>query len=331
MSKPRIAITMGDPAGVGPEVCLRALAEPALRELCVPIVFGDACVMRRVAKVVGLPCEAAVLNVADWPAKAAQLDAPAILDLQRIDADSIVPAQISAACGDAAFQYVIRAINAGLAGEVAAVTTGPLNKEAMHAAGHHYPGHTEIFAERMQAERSCMMQTSPEVTCTFVTVHCGYAEVPGLLTVERIVDVIELTAAAMRRLREREPKLLVCGLNPHAGENGLFGNREEERIITPAIEIGRGRGIDLTGPVPPDTAFLPARRREYDAIVCMYHDQGHIPLKALAFDSAVNTTLGLPVLRTSVDHGTAFDIAWQSQANAGSLLAAIKLAARLSE
>ena len=322
---------MGDPAGVGPEVCLRALAEPALRELCVPIVFGDAGVLQRVAKVVDLPCEATVLSAVDWPANAAQLDAPAILDLQRIDADAVVPAQISAACGDAAFQYVIRAINAGLAGEVAAIATGPLNKEAMHAAGHHYPGHTEIFAERMQAERSCMMQTSPEVTCTFVTVHCGYAEVPGLLTVERIVDVIELTATAMRRLRERKPKLLVCGLNPHAGENGLFGNREEERIITPAIDIGRSRGIDLTGPVPPDTAFLPARRREYDAIVCMYHDQGHIPLKALAFDSAVNTTLGLPVLRTSVDHGTAFDIAWQGHANAGSLLAAIKLAARLSK
>ncbi len=219
----------------------------------------------------------------------------------------------------------------GLAGRVDAVSTGPLNKEAMHLAGHRYPGHTEIFAERMSAPRSAMMLTSPEITCSFVTVHVGYHEVPGLLNIQRIVDVIELTTAALRRIRGRAPKLVVCGLNPHAGENGLFGHREEVLIITPALEICRKQGISLEGPLPPDTAFLPWRRQTTDGFICMYHDQGHIPLKALAFDSAINTTLGLPVIRTSVDHGTAFDIAWQGKANPNSLCEAVLLASRLSQ
>ena len=200
----------------------------------------------------------------------------------------------------------------------------------MHAAGHRFPGHTEIFAERMKAPRSCMMLTSPELTCSFATVHVGYHEVPGLLTVQRILDVIELTSDAMRRIRSREPKLVVCGLNPHAGENGLFGQREEERFIKPAVDAARAQGLDIEGPLPPDTAFLPGRRQRTDAFICMYHDQGHIPLKALAFDSAINTTLGLPVIRTSVDHGTAFDIAWQGKANPNSLFEAVLLAAKLS-
>jgi 4-phospho-D-threonate 3-dehydrogenase / 4-phospho-D-erythronate 3-dehydrogenase len=161
-------------------------------------------------------------------------------------------------------------------------------------------------------------------------VHVGYHEVPALLHPARIVDVIELTAQALRRIRGREPRLLVCGLNPHAGENGLFGDREEERFIVPAIEQARARGHDVTGPVPGDTAFTPQARRRYDAVVCMYHDQGHIPVKMIAFDSAVNTTLGLPVLRTSVDHGTAFDIAWKGEASPNSLFAAVRLAATLS-
>jgi 4-hydroxythreonine-4-phosphate dehydrogenase len=175
-----------------------------------------------------------------------------------------------------------------------------------------------------------MMQYSEAITCSFVTVHVGYHEVPALLKPERIVDVIELTGQALRRIRGREPKLLVCGLNPHAGENGLFGAREEERYIAPAIATARALGYDLTGPVPPDTAFTPAARKRYDAVICMYHDQGHIPVKMIAFDSAVNTTLGLPVTRTSVDHGTAFDIAWQGLADPGSLYQAIRLATLLS-
>jgi 4-hydroxythreonine-4-phosphate dehydrogenase len=174
-----------------------------------------------------------------------------------------------------------------------------------------------------------MMLTSPELTCSFVTVHVGYRDVPDLLSVQRIGDVIDLTADAVRRIRGREPRLVICGLNPHAGEHGLFGDHEEERIILPAVAAARERGIQVEGPLPPDTAFLAWRRLQTDAFICMYHDQGHIPLKALAFDTAINTTLGLPVIRTSVDHGTAFDIAWQGKANSNSLFEAVRLAARL--
>jgi len=321
---------MGDPAGIGPEICLRLLNDSTITSDCVPVVFGDAAVLKRVAEKLQLPFTAPILDQATWTQARAAVAAPAVFDLHCIDAASVVPGKVDARCGDAAFRYVIASIEAGLAGQVAAVATAPLNKEAMHAAGHKYPGHTEIFAERMKAPRSCMMLTSPELTCSFATVHVGYHEVPGLLSVQRILDVIELTATAMQRIRGRAPKLVVCGLNPHAGEHGLFGQREEERFILPAIEAARKQGMQIEGPLPPDTAFLVRRRRETDAFVCMYHDQGHIPLKALAFDSAINTTLGLPVIRTSVDHGTAFDIAWQGKANPSSLGEAVRLAARLS-
>ena len=295
---PRIAVTMGDPAGVGPEICLRLLAHAEIARECVPIVFGDAGVLRRVAEKIGVTFTAPIIAKGDWAKVSHSVIVPSVLDLQGIDAATLVPGQVSAACGDAAFRYIIASIEAGLAGEVSAVSTAPLNKEALHAAGHKFPGHTEIFAERMNAARSCMMQYSEEVTCSFVTTHVGYAEVPKLLKPARILDVIELTAEALRRIRGREPKLIVCGLNPHAGEHGLFGEREEERFIIPALDEARKRGFDLTGPVPGDTAFTPARRKEFDAVVCMYHDQGHIPVKALSFDCAVNTTLGLPVQRT---------------------------------
>lgn len=319
----RIAVTMGDPAGIGPEICLHLLNDQSLAGTCVPIVFGDAGVLRRVAEKLKISFTAPVVT-----ALGAET-VPTVLDLRRVDAAALVPGKVDALCGDAAYRYVTAAIDAGLAGQVDAVATGPLNKEAMHAAGHKFPGHTEIFAERMKAPRSCMMLTSPELTCSFATVHVGYHEVPGLLSVQRIKDVIELTAEAMQRIRGRAPKLVVCGLNPHAGENGLFGQREEEKFIAPAIAAARAQGLQIEGPLPPDTAFLATRRRTTDAFICMYHDQGHIPLKALAFDSAINTTLGLPVIRTSVDHGTAFDIAWQGKANPASLGEAVRLAARL--
>lgn len=327
---PVIAITMGDPAGVGPEICLRLLSDEPIAKECVPVIFGDAAILRRVASATGLTFAAPIVSPSDW-ARGVHPGQPCVLDLQCIaDADAIRPGQVDGRCGDAAFRYVIASIDAGLAGRVAAVATAPLNKEALHAAGHKFPGHTEIFAERMNAERSCMMQYSELVTCSFVTVHVGYHEVPGLLQPQRIIDVIDLTHEALVRIRGRKPKLLVCGLNPHAGEHGLFGQREEERFIVPAVEAARAKGYEVTGPVPGDTAFTPAARAAYDAVVCMYHDQGHIPVKMIAFDCAVNTTLGLPVQRTSVDHGTAFDIAWQGKANPGSLFAAVRLAVKLS-
>ncbi len=305
---------MGDPAGVGPELCLRLLALDPAALGAQPIVYGDFGVLRRVGEKLALP-----------------VAAERVVDLRAIAAEEVVPGRVDARCGEAAYRYVLAAIDAALAGEVAAIATAPLHKEALHAAGHHYPGHTEIFAERMRAERQCMMLTAPEITCSLVTVHVGLGEVAGLLTTERIAEVIDLTAAAMRRLRGREPRLVVCGLNPHAGEGGLFGQREEERIIAPAVAAARARGLAIEGPLSPDTAFLPTIRARTDAYVCMYHDQGLIPLKALAFDSAINTTLGLPSVRTSVDHGTAFDIAWQGTANPASLYEAVRLAARLSQ
>jgi len=327
---PRLAVTMGDPAGVGPELCLRLLAEPPIARECSPVIFGDAGILQRVARATGLPCNSPVISAADWPDRWQAIEAPAVLDLAAIDAASVTPGRVDAATGRAAFTYVDRAIDAALAGQVVAVTTAPISKEALHAAGHRYPGHTEIFASRTKAARSCMMQYSDEITCSFVTTHVGYREVPALLTAQRILEVIELTAEALVKLRGRPPRLAVCGLNPHAGEHGLFGEGEEERIIIPAIEAARRMGLVIEGPLPADTAFLPARRQTTDAFICMYHDQGHIPVKALAFDSAVNTTLGLSIVRTSVDHGTASDIAWQGIANPGSLLAAVRLALRLA-
>jgi len=329
MNLPRIAITMGDPAGIGPEICLHLLNNAEIANHCVPIIFGTAAVLRRVADVTGIAFTARVIRREDWGHERLNLSEPCVLDLDCIDAQTLIPGQVDACCGEAAFRYVIASIEAGLAGEVDAVSTAPLNKEAMHASGHKFPGHTEIFAQRMQADRSCMMLTSDELTCSFVTVHVGLCDVPGLINKQRVLEVIELTTDAMRRIRDREPKIVVCGLNPHAGENGLFGQREEERFIIPAIDAARASGINIEGPLPPDTAFLAWRRRQTDAFICMYHDQGHIPLKALAFDSAINTTLGLPVIRTSVDHGTAFDIAWQGKANPNSLFEAVRLAARM--
>ncbi len=331
MSKPLIAITMGDPAGVGPEVCLQLLANEAVRAFATPVVFGDARLLARCARQTGLPAPRRIVSEIEWADTCQKLDEPAVLDLFGFDAEDFTPGVVSARTGAAAFRYVERSIEAALAGQVAGVATAPLNKEALHAAGIRFPGHTEIFAEKTGAARACMFQYSDEVRASFVTVHCGYAEVPGLLTKERIVDVIELTAEAMRRIRGTNPKLAVLGLNPHAGEHGLFGNGEEEKIILPAIEAARARGLTVEGPLPPDTAFLPAKRRSTDAFICMYHDQGHIPLKALAFDTAVNTTLGLPIIRTSVDHGTACDIAWQGKATGSSLFEAVRLAAKLHQ
>lgn len=314
MSLPRIAITMGDPAGVGPELCLRLLRDDRVRAACAPIIFGDLQVLARVARHL------------HWPPP----DSSLVHDLQSVDANGVEPGQVSAACGRAAYRYVISAIDAALAGAVDAIATGPLHKEALHAAGVPFPGHTEILADRTKAAKACMMLTSDAITCALVTVHVGYREVPALLTRERILDTIEPTAVAMARLRGRKPRLTVCGLNPHAGEHGLFGDGEEERIIAPAIAEARAKGIDVAGPLPPDTAFLPKHRQNTDAFICMYHDQGLIPLKALAFEEAVNVTLGLPIVRTSVDHGTAFDIAWRGVADVSSFVKAVELAAKLA-
>jgi 4-hydroxythreonine-4-phosphate dehydrogenase len=331
MNRPLVAVTMGDPAGIGPEICLRLLQHERTIERCVPVVFGDAEVLRRVADQCGLVMPEHVISLADWLTASYTLNSPAVLDMGVIAADEVIPGSVDATTGAASYEYIATAIEAAIAGEVEAIATGPIHKEALHAAGVMYPGHTEILAAMTNSERTCMMLTSSEVTCSLVTTHVGLRYVPAMLSVERILEVIELSHDAMRRIRGREPRLAVCGLNPHAGEHGLFGDQEEERIITPAIYAARSKGIQIEGPLPPDTAFLPNRRLATDCYICMYHDQGLIPLKTLAFDEAVNVTLGLPIVRTSVDHGTALDIAWQGEASATSLIQAVDLAVQLTQ
>ena len=320
---------MGDPAGVGPEICLRALDSPEVAAHCVPAVFGDAEVLRRCAAQLGGRLSAPVVSVGDF-ATLGSCRQSVVVDVPALDINAFQPGKADANTGAAGYAFVQRGMDAALAGQVDAVVTAPLNKEALRQADVEFPGHTEIFAHRTGAKRWCMMQYSEELTCAFVTTHAGYAEVPKILTSRRVLEVIHLAAESMERLRGRKAKVAVCGLNPHAGEHGLFGNGEEERIILPAVEAARREGLEVEGPLPPDTAFLPSRRKAVDAVVCMYHDQGHIPIKALAFDSAVNVTLGLPIVRTSVDHGTALDIAWQGKASPSSLFHALRLAAKLA-
>jgi len=324
--RPIIAVTCGDPAGIGPEVSLQAAGDERLAH-CKLILFGDAAVYRAVAEKLSLEKLPPAFSSLDEAIQAAEADESVVIyDMQRISLAELTAGEVSAATGRASYDYVTEAIDAALAGRVDAVATGPIHKEALRDADVRFPGHTEIFASRTKSERACMMLTSGELTCSFVTTHVGYRDVPSLLSVERILDVIELSHDAMRRVRGREPELIICGLNPHAGENGLFGGGEEEQFIIPAVEEAKRRGINIVGPLPPDTVFLPARRRATDCVVCIYHDQGHIPLKTLAFDLAVNTTLGLPIIRTSVDHGTALDIAWQGVADSLSMVEAIVLA-----
>ena len=314
---------MGDPAGVGPELCLRVLANPGVNQICSPVVLGDQDILGRVAQACNLPEPPNVISLAEWQGEP-ERSGPWLIHCPSLEGAAIEPGRVDERCGLAAYTYIETAIKENLAaGRCDAVTTAPIHKEALRLAGIPHPGHTEIFAVLTEAPRSCMMLTSPDITASFVTTHVGIHEVPGLLSVERVYDVIELTHEAMGRLRGKKPRIAVCGLNPHAGEHGLFGD-EEKRFIEPAIEKALARGYRVIGPLQPDAAFLKNRLRETDAFICMYHDQGHVPFKMMAFDTGVNVTLGLPIIRTSVDHGTAFDIAWQGQAQETSLVEAIK-------
>ncbi len=327
-AKPVLGLTMGDPAGIGPEICLRALREKAVLARCTPVLFGDASILRRLAKKGEQLCR--VISLGEFEELSA-ITEPLVVDCAAIDGAKIEPGKISAACGRAGYIYIERAIAAALAGKLAGVVTAPIHKESLSLSGVKFPGHTEIFTALTGAKRSCMMLYSDKITVSMVTTHIGYHEVPGKLSVERVLNVIELTTETMRRILRREPQLGVCGLNPHAGEHGLFGNREEETCVEPAVRQARERGIHIEGPLVPDAAFTLNVRKKFDAIVTLYHDQGHIPFKMLAFDTGVNITLGLPIIRTSVDHGTAFDIAWQGKADPTSLFSAIRVAADLAQ
>ncbi len=329
---PTLALTLGDPAGVGPELILKAFHDPDLRAIAHPLLIGDRRIIAQSCSAFEYPAVSLTLELNSDGSLSQEIpDAPALLHIPGLDLDSFQPGQFSANTGKVSFDYIQHAIDLALGKRVAGVVTGPIQKEALAQAGLNYPGHTEIFAERCGLTRRwCMMQYSEPVTCSFVTTHIGYMEVPAALSVDRILEVIELTHEALLKIRKRAPRLAVLGLNPHAGENGLFGEREEQRFVEPAIQAALDQGILVEGPLPPDTAFTPLKRKLVDGFVCLTHDQGHIPVKALAFDQAVNTTLGLPIVRTSVDHGTAMDIAWKGLADAGSLYAAYRLAVRLA-
>jgi 4-hydroxythreonine-4-phosphate dehydrogenase len=335
-ARPILGLTMGDPAGIGPELCLRAWRDPAVLRQCVPVLFGDAGVLQRVRAAVLKKSRAKdgdgncrVVSLAEWE-QLGRVKEPLMVDCAALDAKKIIPGKVSAACGRAGFSFIEQAIRSALAKKIDGVVTAPIHKEALRLSGVKHPGHTEIFTALTGAKRSCMMLYSEPLTVSMVTTHIGYGEVPKKLSVGRVRDVIELTAEAMGWMLRRRPRLAVCGLNPHAGENGLFGRREEERFVGPAVAQARKSGMAVEGPLPPDAAFTPGQRKKFDAIVTLYHDQGHIPFKMLAFDTGVNITLGLPIIRTSVDHGTAFDIAWQGVADPQSLFAAIRVAAGLA-
>jgi 4-hydroxythreonine-4-phosphate dehydrogenase len=334
----RIGISIGDAAGIGPELALRVatrIHEFAGIQLT---LIGNHAVLTRVGGELALPLPAR-MDVDRWLTDLSAEPLSAIsrvvsVTVGKLDVDAVQPGQWSADTGAASYEWVRFAASAALSGRLDAMVTGPIQKEAWHAAGIRYPGHTELLAEMAGCDDVRMMLTSDDLSCVLATVHMPLADVATRLTAEDVFQSIRQGAAAAERKTRlrfgRSPRVTVCGLNPHAGEHGLMSHFEEERIIMPAIERARHAGIDVSGPLPPDTAFIPARRRITDVYVCMYHDQGLIPLKAISFDEAVNVTLGLPILRTSVDHGTAMDIAWTGQASEASLMAAVRMASDLA-
>jgi 4-hydroxythreonine-4-phosphate dehydrogenase len=287
MSKPKVALTTGDPAGIGPEISERAAVDESVREVCEPVLFGPP------------------------------------------HPHLFAPGSLSAEAGRAAYESIVRAVEAARSGMVDAIATAPVNKEAFRLAGLPWTGHTDLLAHLTGSSQVAMMFYSEPLRVVLATIHIPLSKVPGAVTQASLEATIDLTAKEMPRFGIEQPRIAVAGLNPHAGEHGLFGE-EEQQVMSPAIEACRARGIDVTGPYPGDTIFVRATRGEFDVVVACYHDQGLIPVKLLAFGHAVNVTLGLPIIRTSVDHGTAFDIAGKGIADAGSMIEAVRLAARLA-
>jgi len=306
VAKPTLAISAGDPAGVGPEVTDKALAQPEVRELAQLVVAGDPAQLAQVARDLGLPAPERVEAAGD--------------------AAGVEPGRLSAAGGHAAVAAVRRAVELVRSGAASALVTGPINKEALRLAGYPWPGHTEMLAELCGVPEVRMLLVSERLRVCHVTTHRSLRSAIEAVTRERVLETIRMTQAGAGRLGFATPRIAVAGLNPHAGEGGLFGD-EEIREIAPAVEDARRDGIDASGPWPADTLFWRAAGGEFDFVVAMYHDQGHVPVKLAGFDEGVNVTLGLPFLRTSVDHGTAFDIAGQGRARWQSMAAAIRVAA----
>ncbi len=321
MTRPVVAITMGDAAGVGPEIIMKSLAHAELYQRCRPLVIGDAARLEAAGAIVGSHLEVrAISGIKEARFEPGTVDC---IDLKLIPND-LPWGRLSPVAGDAAFRYIEVATRLAVEGKVGVICTAPLNKEALHAGGHHFPGHTEILAALTNTPEVSMMLTAPNLRVIHVTTHIGLVDAirtiePGLVerTIVRGHGVLEKAGLPRQ-------KIGVCAINPHAGENGLFGQGEEAEKITPAIEACRARGWDVEGPLPADTLFFRAGRGDFDMVVAMYHDQGHGPVKVLGLEAGVNITVGLPVIRTSVDHGTAFDIAGTGRADERSLLEALR-------
>lgn len=339
MALPIVSISMGDPAGIGPEITVMALSEPSVYQRCRPMVVGDAGVM---AKAVELLHAGLKIN-AIHEVKAARFEYGTIdvYDLANVDIEKLEYGVVSAMCGHAAFEAVRTNIELALRHEVDATVTAPINKEAIHVAGHNFSGHTEIYAHFTNTKNYAMLLADESLRVIHVSTHVSLREACDRAKKERVLNVIGLLHDACRQFGIEHPRLAVAGLNPHSGENGLFGREEIEEII-PAIEAARAKGYEIDGPVPPDTIFAKAVQGKFDGCVAMYHDQGHIPFKLVGFkwnnekqkmDSVkgVNITLGLPIIRTSVDHGTAFEIAGRGIASPDAMLISIDYALKMAQ
>jgi 4-hydroxythreonine-4-phosphate dehydrogenase len=318
---------MGDASGAGPEILVKALALPEIRDICHPVVIGDAATVAQAARIVG--SDMAIRGIQDLAEATLEEDVIEVLDLHNIDLDCLEYAKVQAMTGQAAYECVVEAVQLALNHRISAVVTSALHKEALNLAGHHYPGHTELLAHLCAVDSVAMMLVAGDFRVSHVSTHCSLRQAIDRVRKDRILEVVRLSDAAVRRMGIAEPRIAVAGLNPHAGEGGLFGD-EEMCEIQPAVATASAEGLNVVGPIPPDTVFFRMTRGQYDTVVAMYHDQGHIPTKVLAFDTGVNVTLGLPIIRTSVDHGTVFGKAGKGTASPGSMVEALKLAARMS-
>ena len=324
---PIVAITMGDAAGIGPEIIVKALAGPAVHRTARLLVIGDRARLALAAEVARVSISvAAVTGPRDAAFTAGRIDC---IDLALVP-DDLPFGRVSARAGEAAFRYVERAVALAKSGDIDAICTAPLNKEALHAAGHRYPGHTELLAALTGTPEVSMMLTAPNLRVIHCTTHLGLVEAIARIDPPLVERTIRRGHQALLRAGIPAPRIAVCAINPHAGESGLFGQGEEETKIAPAVRAARAAGIDAQGPLAADTVFFRAVRGDFDLVVAMYHDQGHCPVKVLGLEAGVNVTVGLPVIRTSVDHGTAFDIAGTGTADERSLIAALRAAAELA-
>jgi 4-hydroxythreonine-4-phosphate dehydrogenase len=327
MSRPIIAITMGDPAGIGPEIIMRSLGHAEVFSLCRPLVIGNADRLRKAGAIVGSTLD--VRSVCGPEGASFQPGNVDVVDLDVVPAD-LPFGQNSAVGGEAAYRFIERACRMVVAGEADAICTAPISKEALHAAGHRYPGHTELLAHLTGTPEVSMMLTAPKLRVIHVTTHIGLLDAIERINAGLVERTIARGHATLVKAGIANPKIGVCAINPHAGENGLFGRGEEEEKIAPAVRACQVKGWAVEGPLPADTLFFRAGRGDFDLVVAMYHDQGHGPIKVLGIEAGVNITVGLPVVRTSVDHGTAFDIAGTGKADERSLLEALRQAVELA-